>query len=40
MKLNFRKFILATGSKNGLGQGNPREEPSWITVMIVKVIKD
>lgn len=37
MKLNFRKFILAAGSKNGLGQGNPGEEP---IIILVKVIRD
>ena len=40
MKLNFRKFILAAGGKNVLGQENPGEEPSQVIILIVKFIRD
>lgn len=40
MKLNFRKFFLAAGDKNGLGQGNPGGEPSQVIIITVKVIRD
>lgn len=40
MKLNFRKFTLAAGNKNGLGQRNAGEEPSYVIIIIVKVIRD
>lgn len=40
MKLNFRKFFLAAGGKNGLVQENPGGEPSQVIIIMVKVIRD
>lgn len=37
---NFRKLILAVGSKSGSGQANAAEEPKKVIIIIVKVIRD
>lgn len=40
MKLNFRKFILAAGSKSESGQANAGEEPRKVIIIIAKIIRD